>query len=570
MIKYNKSSIIWVKKGCGGMKKIPIGVDNFEGLITSDSYYVDKTKVIEDLLDNQSTGSVSLFHRPRRFGKTLLMSTLDNFFDIDKRDSNKDLFNGLYINKSKYKDVQGTYPIINLSFKELKQNTYESVISQFRILMSSVYDSKKYIYDTLDENKKNTFNDILFERSSIEHLKNSIKFLSECLYRYHNKKVIILIDEYDVPIQEGYLDGFYDEIIRFIRTVLSSALKTNNLLEMAVLTGVLKVSKESIFSDLNNLEVYSIRNNSYEEYFGFTEEETKELLEYYGLELTKDVKDMYDGYDFGGVNIYNPWSILKYARNKTLDTYWINTSGNDLIKDMLLKTSDENKNKIETLALGKTLPFTYNDKITYQDFDNYNDLNNILNIMFSSGYLTLSESKIDNIGDIQDYVKIPNLEVKRLITDIMIHLNQKDTKNNTLYLVKEFNRALIDNNKTKIENILNEMFMSLSFMDSQEYFYHAYTLGIFKTLLDKSTFVVKSNREAGSGRFDVYIRKTDNSVGFIIEFKLAKSEDEMETKALEAIKQMKEKEYYKELVLEGFTNINEITMVFHGKKVIVR
>ena len=399
-------------------------------------------------------------------------------------------------------------------------------------------------------------------------LKDSILFLSNCLYKYHNKQVIILIDEYDVPIQEGYLDGFYDEIIDFMKSFLSNTLKSNDYLKMGILTGVLKVSKESIFSDLNNLEVYSIIDDSYEEYFGFTESETKELLEYYDLSLTKKVKEMYNGYDFGGTPIYNPWSILNYAKRRIMDAYWVNTSGNDLIRSLLLKTDGANKSQLEKLVLGETLEFKYNDKITYQDFDNYNSLNTILNVMFSSGYLTIDKHK-QMTSEIK-YVKIPNLEVKKLITSVMSDLTKKTTYEDLFIKINKFNNVLEKNDKVSVEQILNKMLMSLSYMDSQEYFYHAYTLGIFKSLLDNNGYIIKSNREAGSGRFDVMIREIDNSVGYVIEFKLASAEEEMETSAKDAINQMKDKEYYKELELEGVNDIKEIAMVFHGKKVIVR
>ena len=364
------------------------------------------------------------------------------------------------------------------------------------------------------------------------------------------------------------MDGFYDEIIDFIKSLLSNSLKSNNSLKMGILTGVLKVSKESIFSDLNNLKVYSIVDKKYEEYFGFTESETKELLEYYDLTLTKEVKDMYNGYDFGGTPIYNPWSILNYAESGELEIYWVNTSGNDLIRSLLLKTNGENKSQLEKLVLGETLEFKYNDKITYQDFDNYNSLNTILNVMFSSGYLTIDKHK-QMTSEIK-YVKIPNLEVKKLITSIMSDLTKKTTYEDLFIKINKFNNALEENDKVSMEQILNKMFTSLSYMDSQEYFYHAYTLGIFKSLLDNNDYIIKSNREAGSGRFDVMIRKIDNSVGYVIEFKLASTEEEMETRAETAINQMKDKEYYKELELEGVNNIKEIAMVFHGKKIIVR
>ena len=309
-------------------------------------------------------------------------------------------------------------------------------------------------------------------------------------------------------------------------------------------------------------------DKKYEEYFGFTESETKELLEYYDLSLTKKVKEMYNGYDFGGTPIYNPWSILNYAKRIIMGAYLVNTSGNDLIRSLLLKTDGANKSQLEKLVLGETLEFTYNDKITYQDFDNYNSLNTILNVMFSSEYLTIDKHK-QMTSEIK-YVKIPNLEVKKLITSIMSDLTKKTTYEDLFIKINKFNNALEKNDKVSMEQMLNKMFTPLSYMDSQKYFYHAYTLGIFKSLLDNNDYIIKSNREAGSGRFDVMIREIDNSVGYVIEFKLASAEEEMETSAKDAINQMKDKEYYKELELEGVNNIKEIAMVFHGKKVIVR
>lgn len=549
-------------------KKVPIGYENFQEVIEKDLYYVDKTKVIEQLLDDKN--KVALFPRPRRFGKTLFMSMLDNFYDIEKKSANENLFEGLYIDSSKYKDYRNSYPVISLSFKDLKQNKFDSVINQLKILMSRIYNEKIYLSDKLDGIELKTFNNILFQKCSIDELKISIKFLSDIMYKYYNIRVIILIDEYDVPIQEGYLDGFYDEVIDFMRTFLSSAMKGNSSLEMGILTGVLKVSKESIFSDLNNLKVYSIMDSKYEEYFGFTEAETKSILEYYDLSLTDEVKKMYDGYDFAGVSIYNPWSILNYVDSRRLNLYWVNTSGNDLIKKLLLSTNIDNKIQIEKLALNEDLPFVYNDKITYQDFDDYNNLNNILNILFSSGYLTLARQEVNDFGVIKDYVKIPNLEVKMLITSIMSSLSRYGDDNKNINLIFEFNEAMLHGDKAKLEVILNRMFQSISYMDSQEYFYHAYILGILKSFLDSDKFVIKSNRETGLGRCDVYIRKIDNSIGFILEFKLASSVSEMEEMAMIAIKQMKEKEYYKELIDEGVKEIREIAMVFCDKKIIVR
>lgn len=548
------------------MKSLAIGNSDFKKLIESKGYYVDKTKLVDELIKNNS--EVYLFARPRRFGKTLNMSMLENFFEVTKKKSNKDLFKGLYIHKSKYKDLQNTVPVIFMSFKDLKQNTFESVFQQFKMLIEMVYESKRYILDSLTNEEKEYFLTIVGNKGTIDDYKMAIKRLSDYLYKYHKEKVIILIDEYDVPIQQGYLDNFYNPVVQFIRSVFSSALKDNTSLRFGVLSGVLRVSKESIFSDMNNLRVHGILNSNFGEYFGFLEEETKALLEYYGLELSEEVKRMYDGYIFNDVGVYNPWSIINYASDKRLDTYWVNTSSNDLIKDLLQKTNKENKIKIEKLVQGEALAFVYNDKITYEDFEDYNNMNNILNLMFSSGYLTLDKTEVDVFNNVNTYIKIPNKEVERLINNIISNIPSKDSK--MLERIKEFNQYLLENNKPKIEEIINDMLISVSYMDSQEYFYHAYLLGIFKSYLDSDLFIVKSNREAGIGRFDVMIEKVDKKIGFIIEFKLADKKEDMEELAKRAIKQMKEKEYYQELVLNKVEKIYEVAMVFKDKKCIVR
>ena len=301
------------------LKNVPIGFHNFKEIIESNLYYVDKTLVIEKLLKGNS--KVISFPRPRRFGKSLFISMLDNFFNIEKKESNKNLFKDLNICKSEYYKYLSNYPVISLNFKSLKQDNYEIMFDDFKTMIKEVFATKRYLLDILNENEKKDFNSFLDKTASVNEYQRSIKLLSNFLYRYYNKKVIILIDEYDVPIQQGYLCGFYESIVSFIREVFSNGIKDNDNIYMAIMTGVLRVSKESLFSDLNNVDVYSIVNKEYNEYFGFTEKETKELLEYYGLELTSEVKNMYDGYNFNGVDIYNPWSILNYASRKELVSY---------------------------------------------------------------------------------------------------------------------------------------------------------------------------------------------------------------------------------------------------------
>ncbi len=546
------------------MKKIPIGNDDFKDLIENDNYYVDKTASIEELLSNGS--KVVLYTRPRRFGKSLFISMLEHFFDIDKKEINKDLFNGLYISQSPYYKELNNYPVINLDFKDLKKDDFNSTYEEFKNMIADVYKKKKYLLDYLAESDSKIFNSFIDKTASKTDYERTLKYLSNWLEEYHHQKVIILIDEYDVPIQSGYLKGFYNEVLNLIRSVFSSCLKGNDSLKFGVLTGVLRVSKESIFSDLNNLDVVDMMTLDYSESFGFTEKETKELLEYYGLELTSVVKYFYDGYNMNGISIYNPWSILNYAKKKSLKSYWLNTSGNDLIIKLLSETNEENKIDIEKLATGESIKFTYNEKLTYLDLDEKQGIDNILNLMYASGYLTVD--KVLDEDDEEYTGKIPNNEVKKLIIKIISYA-YTDYSSTVKRILNDFEDALLKNNKEEMENNLNKMLESISYMDNYENFYHGYMLGIFQGFL-RGEYIVKSNREAGKGRFDVLIESVDRKIGYIFEFKIADNENEMEEKSLEAKKQMKEKEYYKELQLDKVENIHEYALVFWGKKCIVR
>ncbi len=490
------------------LKRVPVGIDNFKTLIEENYYFVDKTKSIETLIEKGAY--VVLYPRPRRFGKSLFISMLDNFFDIDKRKENEHLFDGLAIQKSEYYKEFGAYPVITLDFKDLKQSTYESVYNQFVFKIQEVYTKKEYLMEILNEGELERYKNIRDGKANEDEYKNSIYQLSNWLERYHHKKTIILVDEYDVPIQEGYIKGVYDQVIDLIRSVLSSSLKGNDSLKMGVMTGVLRVSKESIFSDLNNPKIYDMMSPTYNEAFGFTEEETKELLEYYGLELTSNVKAMYDGYNFMGASIYNPWSILNYAEDHILKSYWMNTSGNELIIQLLNKTNEENKLEIEKLIQGESSIFRYNEKLTYLDFEREQDLGTILNLMFASGYLTLDKIVKDEFGD-KTYVRIPNHEVKELLLKI-ISYNYLDDSEKTLRCIDKFTDGFKEHRKDIMESSLNELLISISYMDTVENFYHGYMLGIFGAILN-ANYIVKSNREAGNGRFDVLVEKTDRSTG---------------------------------------------------------
>ena len=337
---------------------------------------------------------------------------------------------------------------------------------------------------------------------------------------------------------------------------------------MAIMTGVLRVNKESLFSDLNNVKVYSIIDEKYNEFFGFTESETKALLKYYNLELTSEVKDMYDGYNFSGLSIYNPWSILNYADTKKLLPFWVNTSGNELVKDILRKTPDNIKVIIEKLLQNEEIQFIYDEKVTFLDVNNIKSLNTILNFLLVSGYLTISsDSMINTFGIITSKVYIPNNEIKGVINRVLLD-ELIDNPAITITLLREFSENILANNKIKVEEILNKILPSISFMDETESFYHGYVLGLFSLFLS-SNCILKSNREAGCGRFDIMIETSDKKTGIIIELKIDKDND-IEKVANTAKKQMKDKGYYQELILDKVENIYEFVIVFKNKKCIVR
>ena len=546
------------------LKKLPIGMDNFKDIIEKDYYYVDKTNIIEEIL---STGSyVSLFPRPRRFGKSLFISMIDQFFNIEYKDSNK-LFNGLKISKSEYYNRLSSTPVIKLDFKFLKQDNFEVMYGAFKEMIRELYSDREYVLSVLNDSEKEMFNKFFYRKANIEDYQKSIYILSKMLYKYSNKKVIILIDEYDVPIQQGYLEGFYDDIVSFIREVFSSSLKGNEYVEFAIMTGVLRVSKESLFSDLNNVKVYSIMEESYNEAFGFTSDETKEILKYYNLELNDDVKDMYDGYNFNGIDIYNPWSIINYCADKKLEPYWVNTSGNTLIIDSIKKCSEDIKVVIEKLLTGDSVNFIYNDKVTYLDYNDLKSVNNILNLLFASGYLTIDRIYENSYGKKRILVKLPNYEVKEFFNNVLLEILEDNYKIDT-FIIEDFCDGILYNDKELIQNTLNRILPNISYMDSSESFYHGYLLGLFSMFLNNKRFIVRSNRESGLGRFDLMIKKTDNSVGMIIELKVG--DKKLDAIALKALEQINSKKYEEELKDSGITNIYRYAIAISSKECSVK
>ena len=547
------------------MKMLPIGRDNFKDIMDNDLYYVDKTDIIEQLLYNKNY--ISLFPRPRRFGKSLFISMIDNFFNIEYKDNNKNLFDGLKISKSEYYNRLSSNPVIKLDFKNLKQDNFEEMYDSYKGMIRKLYSDKRYLLEILNDDEKDLYNSFLYENANKDRYKKAVYTLTQMLYKYYGTKTIILIDEYDVPIQQGYLENFYKDIVSFIREVFSSSLKGNEYVEFAIMTGVLRVSKESLFSDLNNVEVYGVIDKAYNETFGFTTEETKEILEYYNLELNDDVKNMYDGYNFNGAEIYNPWSIINYAKYKELESFWVNTSGNGLIINCIKNCTEDIKVVFEKLLTGESVEFIYNDKVTYLDYNDLTSLDNILNLLFISGYLTIDKIEKNPFGNDKKYAKLPNAESRGLFNNIISEILSTDY-NIQSRLIESFCLGILNNDKELIQNTLNRMLPNISYMDSSESFYHGYLLGLFSQFLNNKRFIVRSNRESGLGRFDLMIKATDNSVGMIIELKAG--DKELDSIALKALEQINSKKYEEELKDSGITNIYRYAIAINSKECSVK
>ena len=534
------------------MKRLAIGIDDFRKIIKEDCYYVDKTKFIEDVL--QDASNVKLFTRPRRFGKTLNMSMLKYFFDVRDSEENRKLFNGLDIEKSKYIDEQGKYPTILISLKSIKYETWEESLEQLKSLISNLYNEFEYIRESLNESEIELFNDIWFKKENGEYA-NSLKNLTSFLYKYYKKEVILLIDEYDIPLITAHKYGYYDEIINFYKIFLGEALKTNQYLKMGVLTGIIRVIRTGIFSDLNNLKVYSILEKKYSEFFGFTEEEVKEALQSFDIEEELvNVKSWYDGYKFGNSELYNPWSIINFLDGRELKNYWVGTSENFLIKNILANSTSRTNEILDKL---------FNEEEVEEAITGTSDLSILMDskevweLLLFSGYLTVKE-KIDE--DIYS-LKLPNMEVKKLFKKEFINVHFG------ISLFRKTMEALKNLNFNDFEKYFQEiMLKSTSNWDtSKEAFYHGLSLGMLSYL--DSDYYVTSNFEAGFGRYDVVLEpKNRNDRAFILEFKVTDDENKLEKLSEEVIKQIEEKRYDINLKSRGIKEITFVGIAFYGKK----
>jgi len=537
-------------------KPLPIGVDNFEMLITRGYYFVDKTLLIKDLLDNKA--SVNLFTRPRRFGKTLNMNMLKYFFENSEKD-NYYLFENLNIMKAgeKYISHMGKYPVINLSLKSAKQPNFElalkciknEIVDEFRrhdyILKSDKLSKEKEEYERIESKD---FGEELYV--------TALKFLSQCLEKYHGKKVIILIDEYDVPLENAFFEGFYDRMIAFIRSLFESALKTNPSLEFSVITGCLRISKESIFTGLNNLEIISILNKSYAEYFGFTQKEVSKMLGDYDLnEKETLVKEWYNGYIFGDAEVYNPWSAVRFVKDLGVDkntfpsSYWANTSSNSIVKSLIEKADTKTKQEIELLIEGKTIEKPVHEDITYDEI--YDSMDNLWNFMFFTGYFKKVSERMDEEDNHYLELCIPNREVKYIFRTKILKWFEEKVKAKDL---SKLYTSIINGEAEIFEEELGRLLMeTISFNDAYENFYHGFVVGALANMHD---YIVKSNREGGSGRSDLFIKSVSKrGVAIVIEFKIAKKIDDLEKRAEDALKQIEDKGYDMELRSEGYKNI---------------
>ena len=535
------------------MKKIPIGVENFKEIINNNCYYVDKTKFIEEILNDGS--KIKLFTRPRRFGKTLNMSTIKHFFDIKNNEENRKLFNNLDIEKSVYIKEQGQYPVIFISMKGIKDITWEEAKSCLKILISKLYSEFKYLLDDLDEFDLPRFKKYLLADIDFANLKNALEFLTRVLYEKHKKEVILLIDEYDSPLISAYEHNYYDEAINFFKVFYGEALKTNDYLKMGIITGIIRVIKAGIFSDLNNLRVYSILDKQYSDFFGFTEKEVEKMLIDFNIEYNlPEVKSWYDGYRFGDTEVYNPWSILNFVQNRELEGYWIGTSGNFLIKEVLKDSNSEINISLEKLFNGEKIEEVITGNSDLSSLLSYHE---IWELLLFSGYLTV-DKKIDE--DVYS-LRLPNKEIRKFFKNEFIDIT---------FGASEFRKIMETLKNNKIEefekNLQNILLKSTSYMDGKnENFYHGLFLGMSFYLDNK--YLLKSNREAGLGGYDVLIEPINKKErAFILEFKVTDSEKNLEKFSKEALEQIINKKYNIELIEKGIKNITYIGIAFYKKQ----
>ena len=547
-------------------KPLPIGVEDFKRLVDNGYYFVDKTLMIKELLENKET--VNLFTRPRRFGKTLNISMLQRFFEATEK-SNAYLFDGLKIAAyPEYMAYQGQYPVISVSLKSMKQASYTNAFYMYKNLIAKEYEKHKIILESnqILDSEKEVFQNIMEQRADQNVYLNSIRTLSDILAKYYKKNVIIFIDEYDVPLENAYHEGFYDDMTNLIRSCFESALKTNPSLEFAVLTGCLRVSRESIFTGLNNLKTYSITKNKFSQYFGFTQEEMQEILQNFSLEqYAETIAKWYDGYRFGLTEIYNPWSVLNcidsYLQNDMVacEPYWSNTSSNRIVKRLIEESNERTKSMVEELINGTPIHTQIFEDVTYGTIDVNQDY--IWSFLLFTGYLKIISC--ETVGDETYYdMVIPNVEIKSIYKNtirswFIDHVN-RDSRTDIL-------ESVIHADAEKLEDLLcTWLTNTISCFDEQENYYHGFVTGLVSGF---SGYMVVSNRESGNGRFDLVVKQRSRwHHAAILEFKVVEKYNQMTKACEDALRQIEEKDYEASLRDEQYENIAKLGICFCQKR----
>ena len=556
------------------LKRLPVGMDDFKEIRKSEFYYIDKTKLIEQVLENWS--KVNLFTRPRRFGKTLNMSMLKCFFEIG---TDTTFFDGLYISKNQAlcEEYMGKYPVVLLSLKSVEGLTFEEARASLCELIAGEVRRFKFLEksDRLDDDEKNAYHDLIFIQNLKEailgtKLKFSLKKISELLYKHYGQKAIILIDEYDVPLDKAFQHGYYREMVTLIRGLFGEAFKTNDFLQFAVLTGCLRISKESIFTGLNNFKVYAANDLRYDEAFGFTNEEVKRLLADYHLEEHfAEVKEWYDGYHFGNADIYCPWDVINYVDDLVFDpqarpkSYWINSSGNDLVKRFIDKADMTTRDEIEELIAGHAVKKRIRMDLTYDEVDN--TIDNVWSVLFTTGYLTREGREMDGIYRLI----IPNKEVREVfVLQIREWFNRVVA--NDRASTEKINRGFLEGNVEDIQRELTHFLgESISVLDTKarneekEIFYHGILIGILKSNV---SWAVRSNRESGDGYADILIKPKNPDVGIVIELKYARSFKELDQACERALEQIRDRRYDEALREDGRNEVLAYGIAFWKKR----
>ena len=547
-------------------KAVPVGIEDFERIINEDYYYVDKTLLIEELLINRAP--VTLFTRPRRFGKTLNMSMIKYFFDVKNKEENKKLFENLKISNSEYMSEQGKYPVIFISLKDLKEDTWEECIESIKDIMHKIFNEYSFLREKLNVVEKRQFDEIWEMRDSKQSFKTSLLDLSNYLNKYYGEKVIILIDEYDAPIINAFDKGYYNEAVNFFQTFYSSALKTNSSLKYGILTGITRIIKEGMFSGLNNLYVNTILSKDYSEYFGLLESEVVEMLDYFDMKYKiEEVREWYNGYIFGESEVYNPWSIVNYIREKEIKAYWANVSGNTLLENMLNHAGESVYEDLKRFTDGESIKKYISDGTTIKSLLSNDD--EIWQLLLYSGYLTKDrkQKEIDVTTEYTDVynLRIPNKEIRKYFGNMFLNrFFGTEVKTNILM------KALEGGDIKKFEKTLGEIMINmLSHFDldkEMEKIYQVFMIGLVGFLMGK--YEIISNDESGYGRYDLaMIPIKSNEKAYLMEFKISKTKKGMEESAEKALKQIDEKKYDTKLRARGIKNILKIGIAFYGKEV---